>query len=222
MQTIQVSKATDMEVVEKVIAGQISLFELLIRRHNPALYKVGRSFGFRHHDVEDLMQESNVAAYLHLRQFAGRSSYKTWLTSIMINQCRARAQKVSHKNEITGDQVLQENTVVMFTHDYKHDTDRSVINKELGHILEQVISQLPNDYSTVFTLRELTGLSVSETAEVLGISEANVKVRLNRARTMLKKQLAAFYSTEDIFEFNLIYCDKIVDQVMSRIQALSN
>ena len=53
-------------------------------------------------------------------------------------------------------------------------------------------------------------------------SEANVKVRLNRARTMLKKQLAAFYSTEDIFEFNLIYCDKIVDQVMSRIQALSN
>lgn len=69
----------------------------------------------------------------------------------------------------------------------------------------------------VFSLREINGLNVIETAEVLNITETNVKVRLNRAKTMLRKELEKSYSAEDIFEFSLIYCDAIVNNVMNKI-----
>jgi RNA polymerase sigma-70 factor (ECF subfamily) len=70
----------------------------------------------------------------------------------------------------------------------------------------------------VFSLRELTGLSVQETAKALDITETNVKVRFNRAKAMLRKEVEKMYSSEDIFQFNLIYCDKIVEKVMDRIK----
>jgi hypothetical protein len=72
----------------------------------------------------------------------------------------------------------------------------------------------------IFTLRELTGLSVADTSEVLNITVSNVKVRLNRAKTMLRKEIEKIYSPEEIFEFNLIYCDKIVNGVMKKIMTL--
>jgi RNA polymerase sigma-70 factor (ECF subfamily) len=68
-----------------------------------------------------------------------------------------------------------------------------------------------------FTLRELTGLNVSETAELLNITTSNVKVRLNRAKMMMRKEIEKIYSSEDIYEFNLIHCDKIVNVVMKKI-----
>ena len=69
----------------------------------------------------------------------------------------------------------------------------------------------------VFSLREISGLNVAETAEVLKISESNVKVRLNRAKLMLRKQIENKYTAADIFEFNLIYCDDMVHKVMKEI-----
>jgi RNA polymerase sigma-70 factor (ECF subfamily) len=69
----------------------------------------------------------------------------------------------------------------------------------------------------VFSLRELNGMNVAETADALSISEVNVKVRLNRAKSMLRKEIEKIYSPEDIFEFNLIYCNAIVDNVMKAI-----
>jgi RNA polymerase sigma-70 factor (ECF subfamily) len=71
----------------------------------------------------------------------------------------------------------------------------------------------------VFSLRELSGLNTNETAEALGITPVNVKVRLNRARHMLRAVIEKMYAPEDIFEFNLIYCDKIVDHVMKEIKS---
>ena len=76
------------------------------------------------------------------------------------------------------------------------------------------------DYRMVFSLREINGLNIYETAEALEISEANVKVRLNRAKTMLRKEIEKSYSAEDIFEFNLIYCNAMVDIVMKKVAQL--
>jgi len=81
------SCATDHELVTKMQAGAKGLFEVLIRRHNGVLYKVGRSFGLLHDDVQDLMQETHIAAYLNLSKFENRSAYKTWLIRIMLNKC---------------------------------------------------------------------------------------------------------------------------------------
>jgi len=91
------------------------------------------------------------------------------------------------------------------------------MNKEFRNIVENALHKIPEEYRLVFTLRELNGFSVAEAAEILAISESNVKVRLNRAKTMLRSQMEKMYAPEDIFEFNLIYCDRIVERVMTKI-----
>ena len=100
------------------------------------------------------------------------------------------------------------------------NNEKITVNKELGRVLENAIHEIPEDYRIVFSLRELNGLSVAETAAALDISESNVKVRLNRAKTMLQKEIKKMYSPEEIFEFNLIYCDGMVDRVMKKIEEI--
>jgi len=68
----------DMELVNTILSGNVALFELIIRRNNPYLYKIGRSYGYNHHDTEDLMQETYISAYVNLAKFENRSSFKTW------------------------------------------------------------------------------------------------------------------------------------------------
>jgi RNA polymerase sigma factor (sigma-70 family) len=105
----------------------------------------------------------------------------------------------------------------MFLATKHNNPDGSVINKELKNVIETALNKLPENYRMTFTLRELAGLSVAETAELLNITPSNVKVRLNRAKIMLRKEIEKIYSFEDIYEFNLIYCDKIVTAVMKKI-----
>jgi RNA polymerase sigma-70 factor (ECF subfamily) len=100
------------------------------------------------------------------------------------------------------------------------NNEKITVNKELGRVLENAIQEIPEDYRIVFSLRELNGLSVAETAEALDITESNVKVRLNRAKTMLQKEIKKMYSPQEIFEFNLIYCDGMVEKVMAKIHEL--
>jgi RNA polymerase sigma-70 factor (ECF subfamily) len=94
-----------------------------------------------------------------------------------------------------------------------------VVNEELRSVIERALIHIPLDYRMTFSLREVNGLNVAETAEVLGISQANVKVRLNRAKAMLRKEIEKEYLPQDIFEFNLVYCNAIVDNVMRAISA---
>src|SRR3954462_5223380 len=86
-------KGTDPEIIERIIAGEKNLFEVLIRRYNPALYKVGRSYGYNHHDVEDLMQETFINAYQHLNKLRNSAYFKTWLIRIMLNECYRKSVK---------------------------------------------------------------------------------------------------------------------------------
>ena len=95
------------------------------------------------------------------------------------------------------------------------------MNRELSSVIENALKHVPLDYRMVFSLREISGLNVVETAEALGISEANVKVRLNRAKTMLRKEIEKSYTAEDIFEFNLVYCDAMTNDVMNKIISLN-
>jgi RNA polymerase sigma factor (sigma-70 family) len=98
------------------------------------------------------------------------------------------------------------------------DTHKVVLNRELNHIIENSLAQIPLEYRMVFSLREINGMNVSETAYALETSESNVKVRLNRAKSMLRKEIEKKYNAEEIFEFNLIYCDAMVDRVMNKIK----
>lgn len=211
------SYAPDEEIIDKIHRGESMLFEVLIRRYNPMLYKIARSYGFNHPDAEDLMQETHFATFLNLKTFRKEASYKTWLTRIHLNQCYKKFNCGHLQHEEPSGDFLSHQTFFMQARADKGETEDNVLNKELGKVLEESLQQIPLLYRSVFVLREIEGFSVAETAELLGVTPVNVKVRLNRAKTMLQKQLEKFYSVAELYEFHLMYCDKIVRNVFERI-----
>ena len=139
----------------------------------------------------------------------------------MLNQCYHKTHKLSYRKE-QATEILPGNSPIMFSNDNYTDNTKSVISREFNNIVEASLAKLPEDYRLTFTLRELTGLSVAETAETMQTTPSNVKVRLNRAKAMLRKEIENTYTPEDIYEFNLIYCDRIVDAVLKRIAAIGD
>ena len=213
----QTGLCSDQELIQRVLNGETALFEILIRRCNPVLYKIARSYGFNHQDAEDLMQEAHVSAFQQLRQFENRASYKTWITTIIINKCLYKRQYGYFKYEAPDTERISEAATPTFTASNPAITEKTVMNRELSRALEASLQQLPVSYRCVFVLRKVEGFSVAETAELLGISPVNVKVRLSRAKVLLQKQLEQLYSTADLYEFNLVYCDRMVAGVFARL-----
>jgi RNA polymerase sigma factor (sigma-70 family) len=216
----QIEVSSDDEIIQKILAGEIPLFEILIRRYNGPLYKIARSFGMNHEDAQDMMQETHLQAYLKLQTFRHEASYKTWLSKIMVRNCLRQIDKSSYKNEQPSTEMIAEDTTPLFT-GHTQEINRSMNNKEMAKMVEYSLEKLPLAYKTVFVLREMEGFSVAETAALLNITTMNVKVRLNRAKAMLHKELEKLYTASDLFEFNLIYCDQVVKNVFEKINQLN-
>src|SRR5690606_24485275 len=121
----------------------------------------GRSYNYFHEDTQDLMQETFIDAYKSLSKFEGRSGFKTWIIRIMMNNCYRKKEKSSFKNEIM--QEVDDNSKPMFTN-ANNETENIVQNRELGHIIEDALGKIPFNYRMAFSLREINGLNVSETA----------------------------------------------------------
>jgi RNA polymerase sigma-70 factor (ECF subfamily) len=164
------------------------------------------------------MQDTYVDAFRNLSQFERRSNFKTWLIRIMLNNCYHKKAKFSFKKEYANAEI-KEDVKPMFNNS-NNDFNRQIHNRELGQIIEEAIGKIPEDYRIVFSLREMNGLSIAETAKLLGISESNVKVRLNRAKSMLRGEIEKYYIADEIFEFNLIYCNPLTENVMKRINEI--
>ena len=99
---------TDIEIIHKIRNGENQLFELLIRRNNPFLYRIGRAYNYNHQDTEDLMQETYINAFYSLDKFQNNSSFKTWITRIMLNNCYQKKQKFSFQNEKPVERIQNE------------------------------------------------------------------------------------------------------------------
>lgn len=205
-------KPNDEEIIERIIKQDSSLFSILIRRYNSYLYRIGKMYRFSHEDIEDLMQESYLEIYAHLKNFEGKSSFKTWISKIMFRKCYHRYKKLG-ANLLDR---ISENQDALNSYE-DHSASKKMISTEMKEVIEKALLQIPLDYRSVFILREINGLNVIETAQVLEISENSVKTRLHRAKRLLRTEIKKFYSKEDIFEFNLIYCDAMVQRVMSQI-----
>ncbi|MDM1294191.1 sigma-70 family RNA polymerase sigma factor [Sphingobacterium sp. N143] len=205
---------TEIEIIARILQGDKDLYELIVRRFNPTIYKIGRSYNYNHADTQDLMQECFIDAYRNLAQFENKSSFKTWITRIMLNRCYHKSQKRSSQNEVVAE--LDENAIPMFSTP-NNDTDKVVKRKELALMIEEMLARVPLEYRMVFTLREINGMDTDETAAILDISRSNVKVRLSRAKTMLRREFEKSYSAAELYEFNLIYCDAMVNRVMPQI-----
>lgn len=208
--------STDADIINRILNGEKVLYEVLIRRYNPYLYKVGRSYGFLHEDVEDIMQDTFIKAYQALSNFEQRSSFKTWIIRIMLNECYHKAQKKSSQKELSSNSIPEKSTLMSYNSSLNNG-EKIIASRELGSIIEKTLMKIPQDYRLVFSLREMNGLSVHETSKALNLTETNVKVRLNRAKAMLRNELQKMYNYQELFEFNLIYCDRIAANVMSRI-----
>jgi RNA polymerase sigma-70 factor (ECF subfamily) len=164
------------------------------------------------------MQDTFIDTYTHLAKFENRASFKSWIIRIMLNNCFRRRQKSGYKKEVPNE--ISDTSIPMYFNLLQTDTNKTLVNKELNIIIENALQKLTLDYRLVFSLREMNGLNVLETAEALNISESNVKVRLNRAKAMLRKEIEKTYTAEDIFEFNLVYCDVITANVMSKLKSI--
>lgn len=213
------TEITEAEIIERILNGEKSLYEIIVRRFNPVLYKMGRSYNYNHEDTQDLMQDTFIDAFKSLNKFEGRANFKTWIIRIMLNNCHRKKEKHSFKNEIIKD--VNENAIPMFTNSHT-DTYKILQNRELGHVIEDALGKISEDYRMVFSLREINELNIAETATLLNISEANVKVRLNRSKAMLRSEIEKSYSANELFEFNAIYCDAMTASVMAKINAINN
>jgi RNA polymerase sigma-70 factor (ECF subfamily) len=209
---------SEKEIIDKIINGEIALFEVLIRRYDSVLYKIARGYGFNHQDAQDLMQETHLTAYTEIKGFGHRSSYKTWLSKIMINKCLYNLSHGYFKKEQPASKLIDEHAQSMHAKQINNTSEKQLVNKELAKVIENSLLQIPLNYRTVFILREIEGFNVAETAELLNITLVNVRVRLNRAKGMLQKQLEQFYPLSDIYELNLVYCNDMVNNVFTKIQ----
>lgn len=230
-QTVQqlLRTLTDQEVVERVRSGEGALFEILIRRHNQRLFRVARSIVRNDNEAEDVVQEAHVRAYQNLDRFEGRSQYSTWLTKIAIRVAMARIKERTrflgfdlHEAASRSDRsVAPEEAVMRLPAPEDQSPFEDTARRELQDLLTRAVDALPRSLRVVFTLREVEGLSTEETAEALRLTEVNVKVRLHRARQLLRKRLETVLDAEtrQLYAFHLRRCDAIVEKVFARIQA---
>lgn len=204
---------SDEEIVARILSGEKQMYESLIRKYNQRLYRIGRSIVNDDNEVEDIMQTAYLNAYVNLAGFENKSSFSTWLTKILINE-----SLLHKKRKAKLEQILIEKQ------DVKHYTDTpltGLMNNELKIVLEKSIAVLPEKYRLVFVMREVEEMSTSETMKTLNLTESNVKVRLNRAKEMLRDSLSSQYRFSGVYDFHLTRCDRMANYVMTRIDTIS-
>lgn len=204
---------TDEEIVRSVLAGEKALYEVLMRRHNRKLYRAVRSILKDEHEVEGVMQQAYVSAYSNLGQFRGASSFSTWLIRIAIHEAFARLRQSRRFVE------TDVHDLITRLPSKGRNPEEQASDRELGRVLEEAIDGLPQMYRTVFLMREIEGLGTTETAECLGLSAANVKVRLHRAKSRLRDALYERTGTriEAAFPFHAPRCDRVVAAVLDAV-----
>jgi RNA polymerase sigma-70 factor (ECF subfamily) len=209
---------SDEDIVSRVVRGQTALFEVLMRRHNERIYRAARAILRDDREAEDVMQQTYVNAYAHLRQFDGRATFATWLTRIAVNEAIARAKKQGRYAPIEREADVSE---ASSPGGARPDPEQLAFARELGALLEMAVDDLPDGYREVFVLREIQGMSTSDTADALGVTDDVVKTRLSRAKAALRRDLLdrAGLSAPYTFPFHLSRCDRVVAAVFARIGA---
>jgi RNA polymerase sigma-70 factor, ECF subfamily len=216
----------DAELVARARRGDGLAFELIMRRHNRRLFRLARSLLLDDAEAEDVLQEAYLRAYTRLGELVDRQALAAWLARITVNEAlgrrRARARVVS----------LEDFRAARAGTDDAYDMDldrgpacdrpgpeRLAASSELRRLLEAAVDALPEEFRTVFVLREVEGLSTAETAACLAIRPETVKTRLYRARCQLQDVLGArlLAASPSLFDFQGERCDRVVAGVLARL-----
>ncbi|MEJ8812423.1 RNA polymerase sigma factor [Variovorax ureilyticus] len=212
---------SDAGLAARAAGGDAQAFALIMRRHNQLLFRTARSILRSDDEAEDALQEAYLRAWRAIGSFREEARLSTWLARIVINEALARLRR-------RGAQVIPLDTAIDAAAetgepweeaDPDQQPERIAMRQEIRNLIEHRIDRLPEAYRTVFMLRAVEEMSVSETAEMLQLNEATVRTRFLRARGMLREHLSRDIDVAlgDAFSFAGARCDRIVAGVLARL-----
>ena len=213
------AELADEAVVAEAHAGSGEAFALLMQRHNRRAFRVAWSLLHNRVEAEDVVQEAYLKAFTGLDSFAGEASFATWLTRIVVNEALMRRRRWEHRMDSAAPAALL--PLEMQFGSPPESPEAAAAREQLRQRLERAIAALPDEQRPVFVLRAVEGLSVEETALLLGLKEATVKTRLFRARRRLRealeRQLADAFT--ELLPFAGPRCAALGNRVLERLSA---
>jgi RNA polymerase sigma-70 factor (ECF subfamily) len=189
------SKRVEDFSLDALRSGDRAEFALLVDAYYEMIYRLAIKMVNNPQDAEDILQETFIKAYRHLKNFDGRSSLSTWLYRIATNEAlmflrRQKPDTVSVDESLdTGEGEVEPLQII----DWSSLPEEELMSAEAQVYLDKAVDKLSPSLRVVFVLRDIQGLSTRETAEVLDISETAVKTRLSRARLQLREELTSYY-----------------------------
>ena len=177
--------------------GNVASFEELVTRHTALAFRVAMHIMNSREDAEEVVQDTFLKAFSHLRCFEELARFSTWITRIAVNIALMKIRSLRRVQTISLDQEMQEGILFIDTvADWKPNPDQLYSEGELRNILQRALDLLPHGNRVVFLLRDVEGMSAEETAEMLGLSTSSVKARLFRARLKLREHLSPCFARE--------------------------
>lgn len=191
----------DRPLVHRARSGDFAAFESLMARYERRVYGLALRIVGQLHDAEEVVQQTFLSVIEHLGGFREQARFSTWLTRIATNHALALLRKRSRQQTIPlGEEGSEDRDEPVphpeFIAQWAETPEQIATRRETRRLLDQALEDLDEKYRLVFVLRDVEGLSTAETAEALGISISNVKVRLLRARLMLRERLTRQFGDE--------------------------
>ncbi|MBN2578332.1 MAG: sigma-70 family RNA polymerase sigma factor [Pirellulales bacterium] len=191
----------DLELVHRAQRGDFSAFEVLLGHYETRIYRLAYRILRREHDAEEVVQQTFLSVIEHLASFREESRFSTWLLKIAANHALAVLRKKRREHTVAWETPPEEEGYQDVPHpryiaQWRDTPEELAGRRETRHLLDEALEELDDKYRLVFVLRDIEGLSTQETAEALDISVANVKVRLLRARLMLREKLTRAFGDE--------------------------
>jgi RNA polymerase sigma-70 factor, ECF subfamily len=183
----------EIALIGRVCAGEKHLFYDLIQPYERSVYIAAHSVLQNEADAEDVAQEAFLKAFAHLATFRKESKFSTWLIQIAINEARMRRRKDRKSLYESMDEGRTDEDGDYFPKDFadwREIPSETLQRTELRQAIQKALASLDQKYREVFVMRDVQNISITETSETLGISEASVKTRLLRARLQMRDALA--------------------------------
>jgi len=190
----QFAASNDLALVHASKMGDAAAFEQLVKRYDRRLLRISETVTRNREDSEDAVQEALLKAFQNLAGFREDSQFSTWLIRITLNQSLMKLRKRTHKEFSLDEDFRADGDVLQFdVPDRAPDPEQLCWASELRDILVRTVEELRPILRTVFVLRDVEGLSIEQTAQVLNLSQATVKARLWRVRLQLRERLNKYF-----------------------------
>jgi RNA polymerase sigma-70 factor (ECF subfamily) len=209
------------ELVQRARHRDEAAIRAIMQANNRRLYRLARGILRNDSEAEDVVQETYVRAFTHLDDFRGDSTLATWLARIAMNEAMGRRRRQRPGVEWTSlpPGTLEAQIIQFPLAGASEDPEQSMAQREIQHVVEHAIDELPDAFRIVFITRVIEGMNVEETAEILGLKPETVKTRLHRARTMLRGNVEKKIGpvVMDAFPFAGRRCERLTDAVLKRL-----